>query len=116
MFVSGLLLRACVNAVALYWLVEWLPEIFVDTFWSLLLASVVVGLANGLVRTLLCRSRCPLNWRTLGGVTALTNVVTPTALVKLLPGVQVSGLLLPFLSLSVMTLCSCLLSVYIQDR
>lgn len=114
--VCGLLLRIVVNAVILYWMVEWLPEIFVDTFWCLLAASLAVGIANGLVRTILCKLRCPLSWRTLGGLTFLTNLLTPAALLKVLPGVQVSSLFLPFLSMGVVTLCSCLLSVYIQDR
>lgn len=113
---SGFLLRMMLNAVVLYWVLIKVPGVFVDTLGGMLLGIVLIGIANGALRPLIKKASLPLNWRTLGSATVLTNVLTPLMVVKTLPGFQIYSVFAPITGIFLMSLCSFTLSKVIQDR
>jgi putative membrane protein len=112
----GFLLRIVINAAVLFLLIFKLPGVFIDTLGGALLGVVLVGIANAAILPLLtCRTVLFHNW-TLGGVTFLTNVFAPVAVIAALPGYQISSILSPAAGILCMTACSYTLSRIIQDR
>jgi putative membrane protein len=61
-----LLLVWIVNAVALFALPYVLPSVQIDTFWTALVAALVLGLINTLIRPLLVILTLPVTVLTLG--------------------------------------------------
>jgi putative membrane protein len=114
--VSGFLLRILINAIIICAVVAELPGIFVDTLGGTLLGAAIIGTANAAIRPLLTLAAMPFNAVTVGGVAFFTNLVAPLAVVKALPGFQVSSFLAPLAGILLMTLCSYTLTRVIQDR
>ncbi len=113
---SGFLLRILINAIIICAVVTELPGIFVDTLGGTLLGATIIGIANAAIRPLLTLAAMPLNAVTVGGVAFFTNLVAPLAVVKALPGFQVSSFVAPLAGILLMTLCSYTLTRVIQDR
>ncbi|MDU4959311.1 MAG: phage holin family protein [Sporomusaceae bacterium] len=113
---SGFLLRIVLNAALLVMVVFELSGIFVDTFGGTLLGSAIIGLANAAIRPLLSTLAMPVSMATLGGFTVATNICAPLAVVKALPGYQITGVLAPLLGMLVLSLCSVALTKAIRDR
>ncbi len=113
---AGFLLRILINAILLCAIVAELPGIFVDTLGGTLLGATIIGIANAAIRPLLTLAAMPFNTVTVGSVAFFTNLLMPLAVVKALPGFQVSSFLAPVAGLILMTLCSYTLTRVIQDR
>ncbi len=113
---SGFLLRILINAILLCIIVAKVPGIFVDTLGGTLLGAAIIGIANAAIRPLLTLAAMPFNTVTIGAVAFFTNILAPLAVVKALPGFQVSSFLAPMAGLILMTLCSYTLTRVIQDR
>lgn len=113
---SGFLLRIVINAALLVLVVFELPGIFVDTFGGTLLGSAIIGLANAAIRPMLSVLSAPLNGVTLSGLTFITNIFAPLAVVITLPGFQISGVFSPLFGVLVLTVCSIALTKTIHDR
>jgi len=113
---SGFLLRIVINAIIICGLVVQLPGIFVDTLGGTLLGATIIAVANAAIRPLLTLAEVPFTAATVGGSAFLTNVVTPLAVVKTLPGCQISSFLAPLAGVLLMTVCSYTLTKVIQDR
>jgi len=114
--VSGFLLRILINAIIICVLVAQLPGIFVDTLGGTLLGATIIGIANAAIRPMLTLAAMPFNIVTVGSVAFFTNLLTPLAVVKTLPGFQISSFLAPLAGILLMTLCSYTLTKVIQDR
>lgn len=112
----GFMLRIVINAAVLFLLVVKLPGIFIDTLGGALLGVLLVGIANAAIRPLLTCKTFPFRKWHLAGVTFLTNVVAPVAVITALPGYQISSVLSPAAGILCMTACSYTLSRVIQDR
>lgn len=113
---SGFLLRILINAILLCTIVAEIPGIFVDTLGGTLLGAAIIGVANAAIRPLLTLAAMPFNAVTIGSVAFFTNLLAPLAVVKTLPGFQVSSFLAPLAGLVLMTVCSYTLTRVIQDR
>jgi putative membrane protein len=113
--VSGFLLRILINAIIICVLVAQLPGIFVDTLGGTLWARPS-SIANAAIRPMLTLAAMPFNIVTVGSVAFFTNLLTPLAVVKTLPGFQISSFLAPLAGILLMTLCSYTLTKVIQDR
>ena len=113
---AGFLLRILINAVILFAVVAKLPGIFVDTLGGTLLGAAIIGIANAAIRPLLTLAAMPFNTLTVGGLAFFTNLVAPLAVVKALPGFQISSFLAPMAGIVLMTLCSYTLTKVIHDR
>ncbi len=113
---SGFLLRILINAIIICAVVVELPGIFVDTLGGTLLGAAIIGVANAAIRPLITLASMPLNTVTVGSLAFFTNLLAPLAVVKALPGFQVSSFLAPLAGIMLMTLCSYTLTRVIQDR
>jgi len=114
--VSGFLLRILINAIIICAIVVELPGIFVDTLGGTLLGAAIIGIANAAIRPLLILASMPFNTVTVGSFAFFTNLLAPLAVVKALPGFQVSSFMAPLAGILLMTLCSYTLTKVIQDR
>lgn len=113
---AGFLLRIIINAVMICAVVVKLPGVFVDTLGGTLLGAAIIGLANAAIRPLLNFAELPLTTLTVGGCAFVTNLVAPLAVVKALPGFQISSLMAPMAGVMLMTVCSYTLTKVIHDR
>ncbi len=80
-----------VSAVALVAVAYILPGFKVDGFGKALLAAVVIGLANAVLRPLLMFLAIPLNLLTLGLFTLVVNAIVLKVCAALTPGFEIES-------------------------
>jgi len=114
--VCGFMLRIVINAVLLFWVIAELPGIFIDTLGGMLLGVVIVGIVNAAVRPILMLTENRLNWRNLGSVTFIMNVLILMIVFNTLPGFQIHSMIAPVIGVLFITICSFTLSKVIHDR
>jgi putative membrane protein len=68
-----LLLRWLINAIAIMLMALYLPGIVVSSFYAALIAALVLGILNALIRPLLVLLTLPVNILTLGLFTLIIN-------------------------------------------
>ncbi len=112
---TGFLLRIIINALIVFAMVIALPGIFIDTLGGALLGVAVIGLVNAVIRPLLRMADRTVHWTQLGGLTLVANMLAVLAVIRVVPGVQISGVM-TIAGIPLMTVCSCALSKIIQDR
>lgn len=88
---SRLLLIWLVNAVAVYATAMLVPDITVKSFWSALLAALVLGLVNTFLRPILTLLSLPLIVFTLGLFLLVINALMLLLASAILPGFEVKG-------------------------
>lgn len=86
-----LLLRFLLNALAVIATAYIVPGIVVANFWSALIAALVIGLINALVRPLLIILTLPINIITLGLFTLVINALMFWLASSIVKGFDVSG-------------------------
>ncbi|NQU84086.1 MAG: phage holin family protein [Parcubacteria group bacterium] len=69
----ALLINWLIDAVLIFTVAYLFPAIGLDTFWIALIAAVVIGLLNSLLRPLLILLTLPINILTLGLFTLVIN-------------------------------------------
>jgi len=105
-----LLLVWLFNAVALFALPYVYPWVTVDTFWTALVAALVLGLVNALVRPLLVLLTLPVTIVTLGLFIFVINGLLFWWVGSFVAGFHVSGFWSGFFGAIVYSLISWLLS------
>lgn len=113
---SGFLLRTVMNALLIYLMLSHLAGIFVDTLGGMLLAALALGMANGLLRTLLFLTGPVWPWQKLLPATVCLNLAGLGLVVYILPGFEISSLPLAGLGIFILSLCSSLMSRTIRDK
>ncbi len=113
---SGFLLRILAIALLVMLVALELPGLFVDTLGALLVAALVVGLANGILRPVFARRGWPMKGFWLIGAALLVNMIVPALLMKLLPGFRVDSALQAAAALLLLSASSAALSKVVQDR
>lgn len=113
---SGFLLRTVMNALLIYLMLSHLAGIFVDTLGGMLLAALALGMANGLLRTLLFPTGSVWHWQKLLPATFCLNLAGLGLVVYILPGFEISSLPLVGLGIFILSLGSSLLSRTIRDK
>lgn len=88
-----LLLLWILNAVALLAVTWLLPSIHIESFWTALLAALVLGFINTLVRPVLALLTLPITVITLGIFYLVLNGLLFWLASALIPGFAVSGFL-----------------------
>ena len=86
-----LLLVWLINAVALFALPYVFPWVTVDTFWTALVAALVLGLINALIRPLLLLLTLPVTIVTLGLFIFVINGLLFWWVASFIDGFHVSG-------------------------
>lgn len=113
---AGFLLRCIFYGIILVSAVFFMPGIFVDSLGAILLGAALLGLANAFIRPALTTLAVPLDSRAVGWTTVITNITLPTMASRVLPGVEVHGLITKFLFITSMSISSYVLTRCIQDR
>ena len=86
-----LLLRWLINAIALLLLTELLAGFHVDTFYHALIAALVLGLINAIIRPILIILTLPVNLLTLGLFTFVVNAGMILLMGTIVKGVEIEG-------------------------
>ncbi|MBC7240359.1 MAG: phage holin family protein [Chloroflexi bacterium] len=107
---KSLLRRWLINALGLLILPYIVTGIEVRGIWAALLAALVLGLVNALIRPFLLLVFLPLNLLTLGLFTLVINAVLLWLVAALVPGFGVAGFLAALAGALVLTLVSGLAS------
>src|SRR3989339_363125 len=93
-----LILRWLINAGALMAIAYYLPGIAVSGFYSALIAALVLGLVNALIRPILLILTLPINILTLGLFTFVLNALMVWFVSTLVKGFTVEGFVPAFLA------------------
>jgi putative membrane protein len=112
----GFVLRALVNAATIALAAAIVPGLRVDDAASALLAGVVLGLINALVRPILVILTLPLTLVTLGLFLLVLNGICLALTAWLVPGLHVAGFGPAVLGALVISLVSWLLTAFVSDR
>jgi putative membrane protein len=111
-----LLLVWLINAVALFALPYVFPWVQVDTFWTALVAALVLGLINALIRPLLLLLTLPVTIVTLGLFIFVINGLLFWWVGSFIDGFHVSGFWSGVFGAIVFSLISWLLSSLLMKR
>lgn len=88
---SSILFRWVLNAIALLIVANVVPGFGVDTFYSALIAALVLGLVNALIRPLLFILTLPVTVLTLGLFTFVINALMIWFVSTIVKGFNVEG-------------------------
>lgn len=86
-----MVLRWLISAVSIYLVALLGIGVSVKSFWAALIAALILGLANLLIRPLLLLFTLPLNVLTLGLFTLVVNAIVFLLAATFTPGFQVRG-------------------------
>jgi putative membrane protein len=98
-----LLLRWLINAIAIVGIAYYLPGIGVESFYSALIAALVLGLVNALIRPLLIILTLPINILTLGLFTLIINAALFWFVSTIVKGFIVAGFWAAFAGALILT-------------
>ena len=112
----GFIVRALVNAATIGLAAALIPGIHLEGATPALLAGVVLGLINALVRPVLIVLTFPLTLLTLGLFLLVLNGVCLAATAWLVPGFDVDGLLPAVLGALLVSMVSWALTAFVSDR
>ena len=87
----SLIARWIVNAAALLLVAYLYPRVTVATFWAAMLAALVLGLVNALIRPLLVLLTLPVTVLTLGLFLFVINALMFWLVAEIVSGFQVTG-------------------------
>ena len=110
----GMLIRWLLSALALILTSKIVPGITVDSFTALLIAAIVLGLVNAVVRPILVFFTLPITLFTLGLFLLVVNAITFGLAAWLVPGFSVNGFFPAMLGSIVMAILSFLFSMFIH--
>jgi len=110
----GMLIRWALSALALILTSKIVPGITVDNFTALLIAAVVLGLVNAVVRPILVFFTLPITVVTLGLFLLVVNAITFGLAAWLVPGFSVNGFSPAMFGSIVMAILSFLFSMFIH--
>jgi len=112
----GFILRVLINAGALMLAARVVPGIYLAGWKPALLAGLVLGLVNGIIRPVLVVLTFPLTLLTLGLFLLVLNGFCLAMTAWFVPGFDVHGLVPAVLGALLVTLVSWLLTAFISDR
>jgi putative membrane protein len=110
----GLLIRWALSALALVLTSKIVPGIAFADYTALLIAAVVLGLVNAIVKPVLILFTLPITILTLGLFLLVVNAITFGLAAWLVPGFSVNGFIPALLGSIVMTILSSLFSMFIK--
>ena len=105
-----LLTRWLINALTLLGIAYYVPGIQVNNFYSALIAALVLGLVNALIRPILIILTLPINILTLGLFTFVINAVLFYFVSTIVKGFAVADFKAAFFGALIMTIVSWIVS------
>ncbi len=112
----GFLLRAAIVALGLWLATAWVPGLVIDGPATLLLAGVLLGVVNAVVRPILVLLTLPMTVLTLGLFLLVINAAMVALVAALLPGMHVAGFGTAFFTAVIVGLVSAVGSWFIGPR
>jgi putative membrane protein len=88
---TGFILRACITAVGLWLATLWVPGIRIDDPSTVVLAGVLLGVVNAVVRPIAIILTLPLTILTLGLFLLVVNTAMVGLVAAMLPGFHIFG-------------------------
>jgi putative membrane protein len=89
--VTGFILRAVISAIGLWIATRWVPGIRIDNAGTLVLAGVLLGLVNAIVRPILVILTLPITILSLGLFLLVVNTAMLALVAWMLPGFHIYG-------------------------
>ena len=111
----GFIVRLLVNAVALVIVAYFLPGVHVTGFAAAIVAALILGVVNAIVRPILILLTLPVVIVTLGLFTLVINAITFYLVAHLGLGLTVDGFWSAFLGALVLSIVSFLLSNLVKS-
>jgi len=87
----GFLIRACLVALGLWLATAWVDGVYIDTASTLILAGVLLGIVNSIVRPIAIVLTLPMTLLTLGLFLLVINAGMVALVAWMLPGMHVAG-------------------------
>src|SRR3954470_13373643 len=109
------LIRLVVNAVAVFLAAQLVPGISVTGMGAALIAGLILGFVNAIIRPILILLTLPFTILTLGLFIFVVNAVCVALAAWLVPGFTISGFGAAFIGAIVITLVSWLLNALVAD-
>ncbi|MFC1599149.1 phage holin family protein [Patescibacteria group bacterium] len=101
-----LILRWLINAIAIIAIAFYLPGVAVSGFYAALIAALILGIINAIIRPLLILLTLPVNILTLGLFTLIINAVLFWFASTIVKGFEVADFKAAFLGALIMWLVS----------
>jgi len=89
--VTGFILRALISAIGLWVATRWIGGIRIDNPGSLVLAGLLLGLVNAVVRPILVILTLPITILSLGFFLLIVNTAMVALVAGMLPGFHIYG-------------------------
>jgi len=110
------LLRLLLNGVAVFLAAQLIPGIGIAGPGAAIVAGIVLGLINAIVRPVLILLTLPVTLVTLGLFIFVVNAICLALAAWFVPGFTISGFIPAFLGALVITIISWLLSALLTDK
>ena len=111
-----LLIRWLVNALTLLGITYYVPGIQVSSFYSALIAALVLGLVNALIRPLIILLTLPINILTLGLFTLVINAFLFWFTASIVKGFTVTSFSSAFIGALIMSVVSWLIGWLLRQE
>jgi putative membrane protein len=112
----GFILRALITAAGLWLATQWVPGVHLDTTTTLLIAAVLLGVVNAIVKPVLFILTLPVTILTLGLFLFVLNAAMVALVAWMLPGFHVNGFMAALLTAIVVWIVSWIGSWFIGKR
>jgi putative membrane protein len=112
----GFLLRALISAIGLWLATVWVAGVHIDSVGTLILAGVLLGVVNAIVRPIAFILTLPITILTLGLFLLVLNALMVWLVASLLPGFHVGGFRGAFLTAIIVWLTGWIGSWFIGHR
>jgi putative membrane protein len=112
----GFLLRAAIVALGLWLATLWVPGVRIDTPGTLLLAGILLGIVNSIIRPIAIVLTLPMTIVTLGLFLLVINAGMVALVAWMLPGMHVAGFGSAFWSAVLVSVTSMVGSWFIGPR
>ncbi len=106
-----LLVAATVLAISYF-----VPGIYVENFWAAVIFSLVLGLANSIIRPLISLFTLPIKFLTLGLFSFVINGLLFWLAAQFVPGVEVDSLLTAFIAALIVWAVSVLANKFLNNK
>jgi putative membrane protein len=110
------LIRLVVNAVAVFLAAQLVPGIGISGLGAALVAGLILGFVNAIIRPVLILLTLPFTILTLGLFIFVVNAICVALAAWLVPGFTISGFGAAFIGAIVITLVSWLLNALVADK
>jgi putative membrane protein len=87
----GFLIRACIVALGLWLATAWVHGVYIDTPATLILAGLLLGIVNSVVRPIAIVLTLPMTLVTLGLFLLVINAGMVALVAWILPGMHIAG-------------------------